>query len=79
MTYPADYLAWLESLESRFNITAGHIWEAGQKYERERIRARVFAAANKTWQAGEAYIGPPHWTLAQFVDRLLEDGDATTE
>lgn len=35
-TYPADYLAWLESLESRFNITAGHIWAAAQLEERKR-------------------------------------------
>lgn len=37
MTYPADFLTWLEALDSRFNITAGHIWEAAQKAERERI------------------------------------------
>lgn len=30
MTYSADYLAWLKSLDSRFNVTAGHIWEAAQ-------------------------------------------------
>lgn len=35
-TYPADYLAWLESLENRFGITAGHIWEGAQLGERKR-------------------------------------------
>jgi hypothetical protein len=43
MTYPAGYLKWLESLESRFNITAGDIWEAAQAAERERAKRLVDA------------------------------------
>lgn len=54
-------------------------YEAGQKamkmHMKERIRARIYVAANKTWRAVDTYIGPPHWTLTQFVDALLEDGN----
>lgn len=66
---------------TQINDAYEHGYEAGQKALKlhmiERIRARVFAAANRTWHAGDMYIGPPHWTLQQFVDALLEDGDAT--
>lgn len=78
MTYPAGYLAWLEALDSRFNITAGHIWEAAQKTERERIRARAQIAAEKTWKSGDWYIGPQHNMIEKFVRELLRgDGDDT--
>lgn len=41
----------------------------------DRIRARVKLAAEKTWKAGDWYIGPQHNNIEKFVDALLEDGD----
>jgi hypothetical protein len=62
MTYPAGYLKWLESLESRFNITAGDIWEAAQAAERERhgilLEALLIIAGRK-----------------QCLDNLMSDQD----
>lgn len=52
-TYPADYLHWLERLDSRFNITAGHIWEAAQKYERERIKSIIKQFSTECSEDGE--------------------------
>jgi hypothetical protein len=68
MTYPAGFLAWLESLESRFNITAGHIWEAAQAAERERTR-EIIKAVKEDADA--------HFAWEFCCDTILEKIDAT--
>ena len=52
-----------------------HGWQEGVQAERERIRARAKIAAEKTWRAGDWYIGPQHANMERFVAELLEDGD----
>ena len=56
MTYPAGFLMWLESLDSRFNITAGHIWDAAQLAERERMKAIIKQFSAECSEDGE-WIG----------------------
>ena len=70
MTYPAGYLAWLEALDSRFNITAGHIWDAAQLAERERIKAIIRQFSAECSEDGE-------WV--RCCEEILEVIDATTE
>ena len=48
---------------------------AAQQAERERIRARVKLAAEKTWKAGDWYVGPQHNNIEAFVEELLRDDD----
>lgn len=48
-------------------------FDAGVQLERDRIRARAKLAAEKTWRAGDWYIGPQHANLEKFVDALLEE------
>ena len=74
LTVSAEDIA---ELAGRLQVAVDDAYQKGVQTERERIRARVFAAATKTWSAGELYIGPPHWNLQQFVDALLEDDDAS--
>ena len=50
-------------------------FDAGIQIERERIRARAILAAEKTWKAGDQYIGPQYFILEQFVEELLREGD----
>ena len=50
-------------------------FDAGVQLERERIRDRAKIAAEKTWKAGDLYIGPQHNMIEKFVNALLEDGD----
>lgn len=50
-------------------------FDAGVQIERERIRARAQIAAEKTWRAGDWYIGPQHNMIEQFVESLLEQSD----
>jgi hypothetical protein len=56
MTYPAGYLKWLESLESRFDITAGHIWDAAQQEERQKwlkiVNELLEYAQHDSWRCG---------------------------
>ena len=49
----------------------------GAKTERERIRARAQIAAEKTWPAGDWYIGPQHNMIEKFVEELLREDDDT--
>lgn len=58
-----------------YRVTQGEVYADAVRIERERIRARAKAAAEKTWRAGDWYIGPQHANLAKFIDALLEDGD----
>ena len=50
-------------------------YEDGQQAERERIRSRVQIAAEKTWKAGDWYVGPQHNMIEKFVEELLRDDD----
>jgi hypothetical protein len=86
MTYPAGYLKWLESLESRFNITAGDIWEAAQAAERERAKECITElldyAQHDSWRCG--YNGECHCGLNTITERyglpavpLPEKGERT--
>ena len=53
------------------------VWTAAQQAERERIRARAKLAAEKTWKAGDWYVGPQHNNIEAFVKELLREGDDT--
>ena len=50
-------------------------YRQGQQAERERIRARVKLAMEKTWKAGDWYVGPRIEIMEKFVETLMEDGD----
>ena len=70
------FLEYMFSLgEDRYPVKLSDAYNDAVRIERERIRARAKLAAEKTWRAGDWYIGPQHANLAKFIDALLEDGD----
>lgn len=74
---PADFMGWWKTfpLNTYGIVPAFHGWEAGQQAERERIRSRVQIAAEKTWPAGDWYVGPQNNNIGAFVEELLRDDD----
>lgn len=71
---PADYSEWTAKNSGKV-LSAHEVWTAAQQADRNRIRSRAKLASEKTWKAGDWYVGPQHNMIEKFVDSLLEDGD----
>lgn len=65
----------IDAVCKQIKVTIADAYRQGQQFERNRIRAIAKIAAEKTWRAGDWYVGPQHNMIEKFVEELLEDGD----
>ena len=76
--YNAGYNLAVKYMTTLIEPLKAASYAKGIQAERERIRARAQIAAEKTWKAGDWYIGPQHNMIERFVDALLEESDEHT-